>query len=282
MTSDVLNGSNNKQMTQICILTNVLQRLFLKIIEHLSSDILSEKSIPKIVYYLLSISHLKPSADVWICKHIHSHLGFLSQIDLFMKTPSKIHFLPHLPTYCNSESLPGVQTRYQWQHDVPVKEHWAEYYSTLDRQLLSLFVEQGFLWLIGMLPTFQKLVVYPACSLSFWYIPMEHHKTANSFTGARNYTSGYTQCLPWFLHSKTSWRCQMYSLMVQSEQWPANRPCPQHVLIPWAHPNIQNHKRHIAALGMGTHWGALSTVVLCCTDIKGVQLGSLTTSLCNL
>lgn len=32
---------------------------------------------------------------------------------------------------------------------------------------------------------------------------------------------------------------------------------------------------------MGTDWGALSSIVLCCTDIKGVQLGSLTTSLCN-
>lgn len=133
-----------------------------------------------------------------------------------------------------------------------------------------------------------------ACRLSCLFLELliDTHGTPQDcklFTGVRNYTSGYAHFLPWFLHSKTSWRCQMYSLMVQSEQWPANRPWPQHSIphplsqrgTAWAHPNIQNYKRYIAAEGMATDWGALSSIVLCCTDIKGVQLGSLTTSLCN-
>lgn len=32
---------------------------------------------------------------------------------------------------------------------------------------------------------------------------------------------------------------------------------------------------------MGTDWGTLSSIALCCADIKGVQLVSLTTSLCS-
>lgn len=43
----------------------------------------------------------------------------------------------------------------------------------------------------------------------------------------------------------------------------------------------KNYKPQIAALGMGTDWGTLSSIVLCCAAIKGVQLVSLTTSLCS-
>lgn len=91
-----------------------------------------------------------------------------------------------------------------------------------------------------------------ACRLSCLSLKLliDTHETPQDcklFTGVRNYTSGYTQFLPWFLHSKTSWRCQMYSLMVQREQWPANRPWAQHSIphplshcgTAWAHPNIQ-------------------------------------------
>lgn len=133
-----------------------------------------------------------------------------------------------------------------------------------------------------------------ACCLSCLFLKLliDTHETLQDcklFTGVRNYTSGYTQFLPWFLHPKTSWTCQMYLLMVQTEQWPANRPwSQQHVLILWATvaqpkhaQTARNCKLQIAALEMGTDQGTLSSIVLCCTDIKGVQLVSLTTSLHN-
>lgn len=219
-------------MTQICILTNALQRLLHNIVEDLSSEIVSEKSIPKIVYYLLSISHLKPCADFWICiASICTSVFCLRWTSLWKLHPRSISFLIYQTPATVKVSLEfkhriSDNTMYQSNntelsiavHLTGNCFHCAAGFHLTDRNA-SQFPEASCLSCLFLKPLIDTHEILEDCKL---------------FTGVRNYTSGYAQFLPWFLHSKTSWTCQMYLWMVQTEQWPANGPWPRHVLILWA------------------------------------------------